>query len=442
MGEDVYATAAWPMWAASAGSVIVLALVGLLLVLAHREDPGAVVAPMLSGLAGGAITAAIAHPRSALPRDAANVFRRLFFADTAAAAVSCGALFAAVVLLLKLREARAILAVGLVTLGASLALCSSALSHARSLLAYRDLPFFVLRGRDDLHVGHERDVEVALARDPGRHWLFGWREEGPQILDDADQRAWHAPRTIRARAASSGRFPITAEAAAGPVRLKSTLWLEGKREIASPMLPLRVGNRWIYEAVTRDDPSRLLYVLEAGGGRSRGRFELEVLGAGERNGFRTFTLAARGSGLTRTAEVVAVEGKTLTIDANGNPGQPAIELLDPLPEASRVNCRIPLLGLAGRCQDGGAEADVPAKSPAKPRRGKRPNEPTPVVVPARFALAGPLWFHRSNGSTVNTLATGLVAALTIGLVIPSRGSTTSFALVETHRGPAGAPEAP
>lgn len=60
----------------------------------------------------------------------------------------------------------------------------------------------------------------------------------------------------------------------------------------------------------------------------------------------------------------------------------------------------------------------------------------------RHAIGAPLSFEHHSSNTAGSIASAIVTIATIGLVIPPSGSTSmSYTLVDTKRGPEGAPEA-
>ncbi len=138
------------------------------------------------------------------PRAASTLFRDAIHADAAATGIGVGVLLSSV-LLLALRDAQqlrllslalpcAVLGVGLVT----------AAAHAGSLMSIGSLPFYAIEGSNQMHVGHERDVSVALMRPPYALW---GSESGARRIDDgalaARRRSLGVPRagTLLARCA-------------------------------------------------------------------------------------------------------------------------------------------------------------------------------------------------------------------------------------------------
>jgi hypothetical protein len=440
----VYAIDAGPTSIARAGSVGLALLVVTVVALGHQASRGArPLVALVPGILAAFFAAVVCVPPPASERSAALLFHDVLVLDAVATAFAAGAAFTALPSLLLARPGRVGVALALVTVAGSIGLGTVARRHARSLVPIDDLPYYTAKGRDDLHVGREREVEVELTHlAPATRFLWiVTKAAGPGPLEPEERALWTGPASLRVRAEAEGRFPVTATASRGPVRLTTTLWFRGRPEKASPLLPLRVGNRWAYRAVTTFDTGHLGYVKPIGGGSTEGRFEMEVVGADERDGFRTFTIAMRGNGHDETKRVIALEGRTLLADADDAEKAPAIEGTD------STSCAFPLLGVRGTCQEGGAAEDElpppppPPKKPPPRRRGAKP-EPDLQRVPIRFALAGPVGFQTSDRTAAGQIGKGLLALVTLGLVILPSGSSTSYALVETHRGPADAPAAP
>jgi hypothetical protein len=305
-------------------------------------------------------------------------------------------------------------------------------------VAVRYLPFFAVEGLPDTHIGREWDMPVDFRAMSGKDRFASSGGSVTYAVDPDERALWGAPPTVHVRAEHQGRFAFPAQARRGPVRLTSTLHFRGRRELANPLLPLRVGNRWLYRVVTKGDWGGFAYVVPLGGERSEDRLELKITGVDERSGLRTFTLAALGGdGSIRESKVVAMDGETLTVEDDGTVGPPAIS-------GTEEACTLGLLGrpggitddeVSGTCQAGGADADMlPSTLPDPKHPGAKP-------VPLRFALAGPasLRIGPSLGAEAGKWVLGI---MTGGAVIVPVRSTTVYTLVETQRGPEGAPEAP
>jgi hypothetical protein len=445
VGDHTYAIDAWPTQLALAGTVIVLAFLVTTFALGRRGPPAVLAGAIASLAVSGGLAWFVTKPGGGTGLFTVVVFRRAFETYAMATAAGVGATCAAIAIALSQLKERRVLGVGLGTAALGIALALLSRGDAGELKRIGRLPYFAVKGHDQLHAGHAREAEVQLVREPGTKWIFiiPTKEDGPQPYENAE--SWSPPKTVTVRADAPGRVKVEARAQRGPVRLTSKLTFEAKRESASPLLPLRVGNRWVYRVVHKQDSGLLFYVASTGGGQSEDRLEMEVVRAGERGGFHTFTIAVRGHGRDEEQEVVALGGQTLTLREDGTPGEPVIEADDQRGEV--FSCRARLLGIAGTCQWGGADTDqLPKPPPSKKRPAARRRKDEPEqkqkLVPVRFALAGPLELRQRYGSTAGALGVGLLALMTLGTVILPHGSTATYSLVETRRGPAGAPEAP
>jgi hypothetical protein len=443
-GDHTYAIDAWPMQLSLAGGVIMLALVVAVFALGRRTPP-AVLAGAIGGVVlSGGLTWVVTAPGGGQGLYASTMFRRAMEAYALATTLGVSGAVAALVIALAHIEERRVLRIGFGTAAIGIALAVFSRGEAVELREIGQLPFFAVMGSNALHAGHAREAEVVLMREPVTKWrilFFPMREDGPQPYENP--AAWSAPKKVHVRADAPGRVVVEAHAKRGPVRLTSKLAFEAKREQASPLLPLRVGNRWTYRVVEKEGTGLMLYVNTVGGAESEDQLEIEVVRAGERSGFRTFTLAVRGHGRDTEQEVVALEGKTLALAADGTLSAPVIEGDE---GSTPFPCRVRLIGILGTCQSGGAQADElpkppPSESRAPPRRRDAKPEPEKELVPVRFALAGPLALRERDGSAAGALGVGVLAIATLGAVILPNGSSTTYSLVETRPGPAGEPEA-
>jgi hypothetical protein len=444
--ETAYAITGWSTVVARFGSVGVLTLVGVLFVLCRRPERlrSVLWVAVLAGVFVAGVAGLAASPGVYGPRHVLTLFRPLGVGDAVAIVVGAGAGFGAFVAMVVSSPSRAVIAFGIATMGAAGGLVAASRRDAQALAAFGDLPFFVAKGRDDLHVGRERDVAVELdyLAPPSGFWIFA-QAGGPRPLEPSEGARWSPPPSVHVRAEVEGRFPVTVTARRGPVALTSTLWFRGRREAASPVLPLRVGNRWVYRVVTKKDTGHELLRRTGGEENDEPSFEMEVTREGERDGFRTFTIETRGGGAAGgVTKVMALEGQTLFALDDGTEGAAAVEVTGDLTAADPIGCRPRLLGIkSATCQRGGAAADElpPPRKRAPARRGHKP-EPAPG--PLRFALGGPLSFSTHKGDINGAIATGVVAVITLGLVAPpDRSTTTTYTLMETHPGPEGAPAA-
>lgn len=447
VGDHTYAISSAPTRGVFAATLVVLALVvatGVLRRPAAMVLAGAMIAAAFFGFG----TALVMFPFEGGHQSVTTVFHDALVVHMLGSSIGAAGFVSALILGIGTGVPRRVMALGAAGMLCALGLVFVSASRGGELRAVGELPFFTIADRDDLHVGHERDAKVQLSREPRTRLVLFWstKEEGPQPLEEADAALWSPPARVHVRAEAEGSFPVVVEARRGVVRLQSKVYFRGRAEIASPLLPLRVGNRWVYRVVTTEDSGHLLYFKTIGGGESVERLEIEVTGVEERDGFRSFTIETRGSGHGNTSHVVAVGGKTVFIDHMEALGEPVIDTKVDI-GTEPVPCSVALLRLDGTCQLGGADQDTYPERPKeyaldpRKRAARKKKESEIARLPARFALAGPSSFERSEHSTAGALGTGFLALLTIGLVILPNGSHTSYALVETHRGPDGAPEA-
>src|SRR5205807_129913 len=101
------------------------------------------------------------------------------------------------------------------------------------------------------------------------------------------------------------------------------LWLEAWRELGSPVLPLRVGNRWVYAQAWQGPSGAAVY--SAAADRSE-RFELEVVGTRDFDGLHAFILAVGPPGEASRYDVAAVGGELRVVEADGTLGRSVISL--------------------------------------------------------------------------------------------------------------------
>jgi hypothetical protein len=447
--ETTYRIDSRPVHLAIAGALTAIVLLVALVVVARRKS-GAVVNPILLSLATvpTALIAFVSILRS-MPyfrlfggkddHAASTVFRDAIHIDAAAAAIGIGTIVSAT-LILALRTGNQLrlllLALPCAALGTALV---PAAMHARSIIDVGSMPFYGVTGQKQMHVGRARDVPVTLMRPPWGHWLWG-RETGPQPIDEATQAKWTHVEHVHVHAISAGPIPFVAEARRGPVSMTTKLSVQAVPEIASPLLSLRVGDRFVYRVRARSSDGALLYFITLSGGETIHEVTVEVTGTRIREGFRTFVIAVRRDDTMREVEVVAISGETRVYDAEkGVVGAPIVAFGGEASGPDPVPCTFALLDAANAlCQRGGSAADVPAQPTRKPRSARNDVGRPPVA----FAGAAPMTFERSTSSTGGGIAMVLVAVITIGLVIlPDGSSSSAYTLVSTQRGAEGAPEA-
>lgn len=442
-----------PVHLAMLGAVIALGLFAALVITA-RHKRGAVVHPLLVAIVS--VPAALLSfvyvvrrmPYFKLfggtdPRAASTLFRDAIHLDAAATGIGVGVLLSSV-LLLALRDAHQLrllpLALPCAVLGAGLI---TAAVHAESLMEAGSLPFYAIDGSNQMHVGHERDVPVALMRPPYAHWLWG-SDSGPQRIDDSTLARWSRVERVHVRGTAAGPLPFTAEARRGPVTVTTRLHATALPEVASPLFSLRVGDRSVYRVRARSSQGALLFFITIGGANERTHeVTIEVVGTRERDGFRTFVVQVTREDQITQVEVVAVSGETRLFNAEkGTFGTPIVAFAGEQTGPDPVPCTFALLDAGtALCQRGGRGADVaaePSMLHGSRERGKDPIGRPPVA----FAGAAPLTFTRSTSQSGGGFASAFVAIITIGLVILPDGSTSSsYTLIGTQRGIEGAPEA-
>ncbi|MBS2017755.1 MAG: hypothetical protein JST00_33060 [Deltaproteobacteria bacterium] len=455
--DTTYTVGAQPVLLYAAGAAVIVALFVVLLVVARRTK-GALVTPFVpvlaAPMAGGAVFLALVpwhkHPTSEYARD---VFRDVLMLDGIATAVAAGVV-AATILVLAIRSEGHLKLVpwAIPILLAGLFVSRGSLLHARSIKELGALPFYVVEGLPEMHVGRSYDVPVALSAKARRWWFFGWHEpSGPSPLDEESGRSWHAQTSVRVEAKAAGDQRFVARAERGPVKMETRLHVRARREAASPFLSLRVGDTFVYRVHARGSSGAVLYFITIGPSSHVDEVRIRVLEARERAGFRTFVLAVEREDEHREVEVVAVDGETREFDPEHRRiGEEVVASRADESAPDPVSCSFRLLGAPiAKCQRGGREADVAApplsasESKVKlPRRRTATTEATIARPPVAFAGAAPAYFERHTSDTGSSIVTAFVAVITIGLVIPPDGSKhASYTLVSTQRGPEGAPEA-
>jgi hypothetical protein len=294
---------------------------------------------------------------------------------------------------------------------------TSAVRHADALSRVGSMPFYEVEGQSQMHAGRSRDVPVHLMRPPGyRFW--GGLEDGPRPVNDDVRARWRGDVRVHVHPTKAGRFDFVAEARSGPVTLASTLHVDAVSETASPLMSLRVGDRFAYRVRAKSSDGAVLYFITVKGGEATHEVTVDVLGTRDRDAFRTFVIEVTQYDRQREVEVVAINGETRFYDAErGTIGAPVVAFTtNERSQPDPVPCSFALLDAgAALCQRGHYA----------------------------FAGAAPLTFQRSSSHTGRGIATAIVAIATIGLVIlPDGSSSSSYTLVSTHRGAEGAAEAP
>ncbi len=437
--QTTYRLDAAPMHHALLAAGVGFLFFATLVVFARRRRDAALVSPFVPASAVVVVglasflyaTRSLAFSRGDA-HAATEVFRDALVLDGLAAGVGLGAAIAGL-LVLALRTSKqlrlVVLALPCAVLGVWAG--SAARRHADAVAKIGSMPFYGVDGPSQMHVGRTRDVPVELMRPPGyRFW--GGLEDGPRAVSDGVRARWHGDERVRVHPTKRGPFEFVARARNGPVTLESTLHVDAVAETASPLLSLRVGDRFVYRVRGKSADGAFLYFITINGRETFREVAIEVIGTRERDRYRTFVVELSDASGPHDVEVVAIDGETRFYDAEaGTIGMPVIAFTtDEHSQPDPVPCTFALLGGgAALCQRGGRDADVPSRTRGAP--------------PVAFAGAAPLSFERSTSSTAKGIATAIVAIATIGLVIlPDGSSSSSYALVSTHRGPEGAAEAP
>jgi len=421
--QTTYRIDAAPVHGALFAAGVGLALLVTLVVVARRR-PGALISPFVPALGlvfVGFATFLYAARRLAWAgadaHGATTVFHDAIVLDAAAAAVGVGAGVAAIlVLALRTRHQLRLLPLALpcAMLGV---VATSAVRHADALARIGSMPFYEVEGQKQMHAGRSRDVPVHLMRPPGYRFWSGL-EDGPRPVSEDVRARWRGDERVHVHPTKPGRFDFVAEARSGPVTLTSRLHVDAVSETASPLLSLRVGDRFEYRVRARSSDGAFLYFVTLKGHETFHEATVEILGTRDRDAFRTFVIKVTQQDRQHEVEVVAIDGETRFYDAErGTIGAPVVAFTtDEHSQPDPVPCSFALLDAgAALCQRGHYA----------------------------FAGAAPLAFQRSTSHAGKGIVTALVAIATIGLVIlPDGSSASSYALVATHRGPEGAAEAP
>jgi hypothetical protein len=454
IGETTYHIDPRPVHLALLCAGLSLGLLTVLVIMARRR-PGAIVSPLVPtlSLAFGGITMFVYATRHLVflhqdEHGAATVFHDAVLIDAASASVGVGTAVAAI-LVIALRTENQLRLLHWALPCAFFGMATTpAVKHADSIVEVGQMPHYQTRGEPVMQVGRDRDMPVQLMREPRVRFWSGL-EPGPQPVKGSEI-GWVGVEKVHLHSVrSAGSVRFTAEARRGPVTASTKMQVRAVPEIASPLLSLRVGDRFEYRVRAKSSDGAFLFFFTLHGSASTHDLVIEVVGTRERDGLRTFVIRATNLGSSgedeREVEVVALDGETRLYDAErGTVGAPVVAFTGPESGPDPVACSFALLDAPSAvCQRGGRDADVAApKAPSK--KGEMAEGGESIArAPVAFAGAAPATFTRNkSGSTGRAVATAFVAIITLGIVIPPDGSSsTSYTLVATHRGPVGAPEA-
>lgn len=407
-GAHTYTTPGWPLAVQAVSPVLLLVLVLAVLALTwrwERRSPlGAGVTlvavgtilflPVLAPFIGWSLSGDPADPFTATGRTLpwrllGGVVLLELGAWVTAAAVATG-LGAWLAFVFPDRPAR--LPLWVAALGASLLLLLPAglgLGHATWLMSLGRLPTLEWDGPDRIHVG--RSVDVA-----------------PTLGTTVHPQRWTIGPPAHLEPTTPGSHHLTLTAQGGPVRVSRTLELTAGEERADPALPLRVGNRWVWERTVRSRNRYLFGIIGSRDETAHHAGTLEVTGVEERDGLRVWTLGWRPDSAPRATEleVYAFDGRTLELSS----GDPLVH------HGADGQCAFALF-------DGSCTCDAP--------------RPTTQEIPA------PTWCDtRKGGGAEDAVASGVVAILTAGLLIPGSRRDESVQLSSSTAGPDGAASSP
>lgn len=235
--------------------------------------------------------------RAALLKDSS--FTTIFAVGTkraVAVAFIGSVLGAAGALLALLRRARGIGPLG--AGGLALGVISIAPFSSLAAVIHRPLPAFERALTTWVHEGHEVDVQPAPP--VSSHWSF------VQTIERTGPRESH--------------FVTTGEL--GPIRVVHREPIEVAEERGDPSFELRVGNRWVFDRVTKKQGDLLFFGLVPTGRTLRALPEpavFEVVRATWELGVRRFTVTLTVGKKSQTFELIAKNGAVMLQDGNSLP---------------------------------------------------------------------------------------------------------------------------
>lgn len=407
-----YSTPTWPLLVSLAGlvAVVLASLVAVTLVWRWERRGVLLAAPVLvllgattqlvlvlPGISWATAAEEVVEPWSAagatLPW---RVFGPLLLGELAVASLAGLVLAGAVAFTLSRRPSQGRWA-RLVPLWAALALtwllAQVGAVHATWVVGLGRLPVLELDGPGLMHAGHTLEIH-------------------PRLDGAAHPERWYTPEIPPLEAPTPGTWPVELSTWRGPVAARATKSLRAGEERGDAALPLRVGNRWVWN-VDRTTDDRALFGLVRNHSTSTSLYgSLEVVDTQQRGGLRTFRLKWESPGAPPTLmEVYALDGELWLLQEDGS----AVRFIEHQGRVgSKVDaCSFALLG-SNTC-----ECRPPAHS-------ERP-------------VSGPTWCAWTEGGRDARIGAGIAAVLSLGLVIPDASADVHLYLARSEQGPEGVP---
>lgn len=166
-----------------------------------------------------------------------------------------------------------------------------------------------------LHVGRARTVKPDAQAAGRRTRVFFFAEQRELLPDDARTR-WGLDR-VEVTAAAPGLVSVPVHRAVGPVSIDAEVTVHALVDEGPAELPLRVGNRWEYEA-TRGRGGALARRAQAlASGKAQAgepALILEVVGEREVDGLHVFDVAVTRDGERRDLVVMRADGQLTTVE--------------------------------------------------------------------------------------------------------------------------------
>jgi hypothetical protein len=231
--------------------------------------------------------------------------------------------------------------------------------HATWLAGYGGLPALVQDGPGYYHTGREATLTV--------------RNRACRVPS-----GWVYPRPVPIPTDKRGRFARTVVATAPWFTVRSTVIIHVGRETGGGVLPLRAGNRWVYEVRNTSNGRALLGLIPMRNGPAEDTATIEVSGGEVRNGLQTYRVTVSDWAGNREFSLFAFEGRVL-----GTTGDRTWFVLRTAAPAGRNSRPVTsryfvdpydFVLLGARCQGFGPEMDGPL-GPAECHRGASGHDP-------------------------------------------------------------------
>lgn len=333
LGGQEYATPMWPLFVTALGLLLVLPAGAWAFAVTRRWSWGwngwrvfgavvVVLLPLLLGIAlcvvwiaavGGQASSAGSDPdcTGADLVPAWHVFTRLIVIESAMALLTL--VISSVIGVVWLGQEpspgeRGRAAPPLAVLGLCTLLALGSIAHGVWLTTYGGLPTLELEGPGYVH----QDLAASWEMTP-RTCLVpeGWSYPEPTPL----------PTDVR------GTVEHTTTASSRWFEVRRDVQMRVGREQGSPVFPLRVGNRWVYD-VHRTSSGRAMFgLLSLRRGPAESTVTLEVSGTEIRNGLRLFTMRITNGRSSEEMHLFAYEGRVI-----GLPGRRPWYVLRTAPE--------------------------------------------------------------------------------------------------------------